>query len=150
MKRIVVGLNDLTHPRSDAIERFMTRDPVCIDANQPISDAYQRMIRTGCRHLPLLLAGKLVGVVSLRGLCRLDCVDGLSRVTRPVFDAVEEPFVVVPGTPVIEVAAQMAASGYQAALVVDRGEVVGIFTEADAIRALVPLTFRLGTRATTT
>ena len=127
-------------PRTEPIEDFMTRDPVCIDAARPIAEAYERMLRIGCRHLPVLAAGKLVGLVSLSGLYRLESRDSLARATRSAFDAVEEPFVVVPGTPVTEVAAQMAASRFEAAIVVDGGQVVGIFTEADALRALALLT----------
>ena len=130
----------MSTPRGDAIELFMTRDPVCIDAAQPISGAYQLMLAIGCRHLPLLSAGMLVGVISLRGLYRLtESRDKLTLATRSVFDAVEEPFVVVRDTPVTEVASHMAASGFEAAIVVDRGQVIGIFTEADAVRALASL-----------
>lgn len=128
-------------PRIDAIDHFMTRDPVCIDAAQSIAGAYQKMLRIGCRHLPVLSAGKLVGLISLRGLYRLELRDSLARTTRSAFDAAEEPFVVVPGTPVTEVAAQMAASHFEAAIVVEGGQVVGIFTEADALRALASIPF---------
>ena len=130
----------MSTPHSDAIELFMTRDPVCIDAAHPIAGAYQRMLSIGCRHLPLISGGMLVGVISLRGLYRLaESRDKLTLATRSVFDAVEEPFVVVLGTPVSEVAAQMSASGFEAAIIVDRGQVIGIFTEADAVRALASL-----------
>ena len=127
--------------RDDAIERFMTPDPICIDASQPIAEAHRKMLAIGCRHLPLLSGGKLVGLVSQRGLYRLEARDSLARATRSAYDAIEEPFVVVPGTPVTEVAAQMAASRLEVAIIVDHGHVVGIFTEADALRALTSVMF---------
>ena len=117
----------------------MTPDPICIDAVRPMAEARRRMLLLGCRHLPLLSAGKLVGVVSLRGLYRLESRDALARATRSAYDAVEEPLVVVLGTPVTEVAGRMAAGGFEAAIVVDHGTVVGIFTEADALRVLAAL-----------
>ena len=120
----------------DAIECFMTRDPICIDSAQPIAEAFSRMLQRGCRHLPVLSAGKLVGIVSLSSLYRLESRDGLARVTRQAFDATEEPLVVVPGTPVAEVATRMAAGRFDAAIVVEGGAVVGIFTGSDALRAL--------------
>jgi acetoin utilization protein AcuB len=125
--------------RVDTIDSFMTRDPSCIDSAQPIAEAFNRMFRIGCRHLPVISAGKLVGIISLNGLRRLESRDVLARLTRLAYDAAEEPFVVVPGTPVAEVATRMAAGRFEAALVVDRGAVVGIFTGTDALRAIASL-----------
>ncbi len=126
-------------PKSDLIEHYMTRDPTCIDSAQTLAQAFGCMLGIGCRHLPVLLAGKLVGLISLSGLYRLESRDGLARATGRVFDAVEEPLVVVPGTPVAEVATRMATARFEAALVVEGGAVVGIFTESDALRALAAL-----------
>lgn len=140
----------MSHQRCESIEHYMTSDPVCIDAAASMAEASDRMLRLGCRHLPLLSAGKLVGVVSLRGLYRLETRDSLARATRPVYDALEEPFVVIRGMPVTEVAARMAAGRWEAAIVVEEGRVVGIFTEADALRALVTIASRQSRPALTT
>ena len=94
------------------------------------------MVQGRCRALPLVSAGKLVGVVSLRGLQRLEARDPLARSTRCAFDAIEEPLVAVRGTPVAEVAAEMANGRFELAIIVERGRVIGVFTEGDAMRAL--------------
>lgn len=62
-----------------AVESFMTRNPRCIDASTPISEAYRLMGQLDVRHLPVLLDGRLAGVVSQTDLLRLEASLNISR-----------------------------------------------------------------------
>lgn len=119
------------------IDDFMTRSPRCIDAGQRVIDAYRLMRETGCRHLPVVKGGKLVGIVSEGGLCRLETLFNVDRFNDPVFDAMDPAYAVAPGTPLLQVAAEMAGQKAGAAVIALAGEVLGIFTTNDALDALV-------------
>ena len=119
----------------DRIERFMTPNPACIEAGRPIAEAYERMLHLGCGQLPVLSQGKLVGLLTLQGVFRLQSRQGLALTNLPAFDAIDEPFVVVPGTPLSEVLPQLDSGRVDAAIIVDGGNVLGIFTRTDGLRA---------------
>lgn len=53
---------------ADAIERFMTRDPVGLPATASVYEAALLMARRGIRHLLVLEGGRIKGVVSERSL----------------------------------------------------------------------------------
>ena len=50
------------------LERYMTRHPHTIRIDEKLDTARKLMTSLGVRHLPVLEAGKLVGVVSDRDL----------------------------------------------------------------------------------
>jgi len=52
------------------VAEWMSRDPATIDVGATVPEALDRMLGEGFRHLPVLDAGVLVGVVSLRDLSR--------------------------------------------------------------------------------
>ena len=52
------------------IDQVMTRDPVTVAPNDAIGVALKRMLDRGCRRLPVVDQGKLVGIVSDRDLRR--------------------------------------------------------------------------------
>jgi CBS domain-containing protein len=52
------------------VAEWMSTDPATIDAGASTSEALDRMLTEGFRHLPVLDGGALVGVVSLRDLSR--------------------------------------------------------------------------------
>ncbi len=53
-------------PAQTRLEKVMTRDPVTIAPEKPFAHALIMMREKGCRHMPVVSDGKLVGVVSLR------------------------------------------------------------------------------------
>ena len=59
------------------IERYMTPSPYTIGSDQPLSAAHQIMHRHDIRHLPVLRAGRIVGVVSLRDLHLMETLPGV-------------------------------------------------------------------------
>jgi len=52
------------------ISQFMTPDPVTLETSDKIAFALQKMNVGGYRHLPILFAGKLAGVISIRDILR--------------------------------------------------------------------------------
>ncbi len=118
------------------IEQFMTPDPVCIDASATVIEAYRKMQSSGCRHLPVLQGGKLVGIVSQRGLYRLETLVNVDRANDPVIDAMDVPYAVSADAPLLEVAEEMARRKAGSCVVTKAGRVTGIFTTNDALTAL--------------
>lgn len=121
----------------------MTVAPVVIGVADTLSDAHRVMRERGIRHLPVLDAGRLVGVVSQRDLYLAESLAGVDPSTDTVREAMSaEPYTVPPGAPLEEVAATMADRRLGAAIVVDRGAVIGVFTTVDALRVLAALAGR--------
>ena len=54
------------------VAEWMSKGPATIDADATVTDALNRMLEGGFRHLPVLDGAALVGVVSLRDLSRGD------------------------------------------------------------------------------
>jgi acetoin utilization protein AcuB len=123
--------------RYEPIASFMTRNPTCIQRRSTIADAHRLMKTAGSRHLPVLDGERLIGIVTQKALYRLETVANIDRSHDPVTDALEVPFVVEPGSPIGEVAVEMAQRKVRAAVIADGGKVLGIFTTTDALLALV-------------
>ena len=119
------------------IRELMTADPCCIQREEPLRNAHRLMRVRKVRHLPVLHGEHLVGLVSERDLFLLETVRSVDPEKEPVEEAMtEDPFAVAPDANVREVLEEMLAKRYGSAVVVERGRVVGIFTRADALRAL--------------
>jgi acetoin utilization protein AcuB len=126
-------------PRHE-IRRFMTPSPHTISTRQTLAEAHQAMRERGVRHLPVVVDGRLVGVVSQRDLYLLETLRGVDVGRELVEEAMsDEPFVVAPDSSLEEVAEAMAKNKIGSALVVESATLVGIFTSTDALRALVTL-----------
>lgn len=69
MKRVVAeGLN----PEKTLVENVMTKDLVVGQPADDVDAALQKMHAVGCRHLPVVDAGNLIGMISLRDLLEID------------------------------------------------------------------------------
>lgn len=125
------------------VAEHMTVSPVVIGVGDTLSDAHRLMRERGIRHLPVLEAGRLVGVVSQRDLYLAESVSGVDPLSDTVREAMSgDPYTVPPGAPLEEVAATMARRKLGSAIVVDRGAVIGVFTTVDALLALADLAGR--------
>lgn len=118
------------------IEAFMTKSPQSIQVKATVTDAWRLMKNTGARHLPVLDGDKLVGVVSERGLYRLETVANIDRAKDPVGDAMTAAYSVQRGVLLDEVAGEMARRKAGVAIVLDGTRVIGIFSTTDALQAL--------------
>ena len=119
------------------IHEYMTPTPLTIGADQMLSQAHLMMREHGIRHLPVLVGGKLEGIVSDRDLALVEAL----RDVDPAMVTVEEAmspivYAVAPETPLDEIAAHMAEHKLGSAIVLRGGKVVGVFTAVDGLRAL--------------
>ena len=69
MKRVVVAGRD---PSQTPLAEVITRDPLVTDADEPPAACLERMRHAGIRHLPVFLAGRLLGLVTMRDLLLAD------------------------------------------------------------------------------
>lgn len=119
------------------IDRFMTKALHTIGHDQTLAAAHRIMHEHAIRHLPVLAAGKLVGMLSLRDLHFIETLKDIDQAQVLVNEAMtQDVFAVGPRSSVRKVAAEMAEHKYGSAVVIDKGHVVGIFTTVDALNAL--------------
>jgi acetoin utilization protein AcuB len=122
------------------IQKFMTYVPKTIGTDQTIAAASEVMKKLRIRHLPVLRAGKLVGILTDRDVNLILGFKDVDPTTLKVEEALTpEPYFTTPDAPLNEVVSMMAEKKFGCALIVDNGALVGIFTEVDAFRALAEL-----------
>jgi acetoin utilization protein AcuB len=122
------------------VQKYMTEVPKSIGEDQTLAQAQNFMNTLKLRHLPVLKAGKLVGVLTERDInfiLQFKDVDPEKVKVEEAYSA--DPYFTSPTAPLDEVVSHMADKKYSCALVVDNGKLVGIFTEIDAYRALSEL-----------
>ncbi len=56
--------------RVSSVTRWMSRDPVTIGPDTTVAEALNEMLFRGFRHLPVMDAGAVVGMVSMRDLAK--------------------------------------------------------------------------------
>jgi acetoin utilization protein AcuB len=116
----------------------MTQQPWTIRKDAKMSQAHEMMRAHRIRHLPVLEAGKLVGIVSERDLHLMETLPGGDPDDIAVEEAmIEDVYVVGADDPVDTVVEEMADHKYGCAVIVNRrGLVDGIFTTVDALQVL--------------
>ena len=137
----VVERKRSTFPRSRPIVADrMTRPPITIGWAEPVSAAVRVMSDHGIRHLPVVETdGRLIGILTESDVREALASEGVrdARDASPtliVGKAMSGKPVSVPPDMQLDTAIQLMAERTLSALpVVDRDEVVGIITEADAL-----------------
>lgn len=77
MARVVAeGLD----PDKTLIANVMTKDIVVSDPRDSVDSALAKMHSVGCRHLPVVKDGSLVGMLSIRDLLEVDDTENTNRV----------------------------------------------------------------------
>lgn len=115
----------------------MTPSVHTISMEKPLPHARALMLEHGIRHLPVLDGHKLVGLLSDRELARLEGFPLVDFKLVSVPDAMsDEPYVVAPDAPAVEVLGTMRDQRYGSAIVCEDSKVVGVFTTTDALRVL--------------
>lgn len=123
--------------RSRPIRDLMTKAPITIGGAQTLARAHELMRAHRVRHLPVLDDGRLVGMVSQRDLYFIETLKDVDPKTVLVEEAMtREPYAVTPRVAISTVARTMVQERFGAAVVIDAGRVVGIFTALDALKAL--------------
>jgi acetoin utilization protein AcuB len=122
---------------SQNIERFMSRVLVVVDPRQSLGEASQLMRGHGIRHLPVVQAGEVVGILSQRDVYLVETLSNASPREISVEEAMtREPFHVDPEEPLHSVARSMAARRIGSVVVSRDGKLLGLFTVTDALQAL--------------
>jgi CBS domain-containing protein len=117
------------------IRELMTPSPRTIGESIPISTAKEYMSRDNIRHLPVLKAGRLVGIISDRDIKASESFRGSGKlIVEEVMTF--DPYTVLEDEPLDKVLLTMADKKYGCALVRPAGSQVvsGIFTDTDALK----------------
>ena len=132
------------------ISSYMTRSPHTVAIDRTLSEAHSLMRQFRIRHLPVLEGGKLVGIVSERDLHLLETLRDVNPAEVSVEEAMsQEVFVTEPGSSLARVARVMASRKLGSAVVVHHGQVLGIFSTVDALRALSEIAAKMRQRPLT-
>lgn len=118
----------------------MSTNPHSIGSDQALKTAAELMDKFRIRHLPVLEAAKVTGIITDRDIKLALSLRDMDPHKALVGDvAKEEVFVAKPDSKLDEVVAHMAERKLGSAVVMDNGKLVGIFTVVDALRALSEL-----------
>ncbi len=116
----------------------MTPLPHTIGAEQSVDRAHAVMREHEIRHLPVLHGGQLVGIVTERDLRLVEALKDVDPKKVPVEEAMwPVPYTAEPGTPLDQVAQEMAEHKYGSVVVTQGARVVGVLTTVDVCQALV-------------
>jgi acetoin utilization protein AcuB len=125
---------------SHPVRAYMTEAPHSIGVDQTLATAHEMMRTHRIRHLPVLKASKLVGILSQRDLYLLETLREIDPAHVRVEEAMTQTtYCVSPNTSLARVAETMAAKKYGCVVIMEDHDVVGIFTATDALRALASL-----------
>ena len=131
------------------VKDWMSPEPVIIAPNQSLPEAHALMKESQVRRLPVVDAGKLVGIISLSDVLEAEPSNAnslsifelnylLARLSVAEI-MTKHPISVGPMTPLAEAAQIMLQKKIGGLPVVDNNMLVGIITESDIFRALVRL-----------
>lgn len=116
----------------------MSPAPVTVRQNQTLAEAHEIMRAHGVRHLPVMAGERLVGLVTERDLAMVEDLQGVHPKRTRVEEAMTtDVHVASPDAPLRLAVAEMADRKIGSAVVVEGGQVVGVFTAVDACRTLV-------------
>lgn len=116
----------------------MTQNPVTIPSDLSLADAAERMYEHGIRHLPVMAGGHIIGIVSERDLALVMGIPGVDKNRVDVTEAmISNPYIVSPDAPLEDVVATMHERKIGTAVVMQGGEMRGIFSVVDALAVLL-------------
>lgn len=119
------------------ISRYMTRQPWTIERGATLTAAHEVMRSHAIRHLPVMDAGELVGIVTERDLHLIETLPDADPDEVTVDEAMTETvYVAGPSDEVAEVVERMAAQKLGSVVVMQDRRVEGIFTSIDALHVL--------------
>ena len=117
------------------VSDVMQRDVSTVIEYDTLGVAHQVMLWHGIRHLPVVRAGRVVGLLSERNvLAHLSQVEGPEGVEVTVGQVMSTPIQTVhPSAPLADAAARMSVHKVGCLPVEDEGELVGILTSSDLL-----------------
>ncbi len=134
-------------PAMLAVADIMTPNPVTVTPRNAIRTAVNLMREVGCRRLPVVDRGRLVGIISDRDLRRAANSPTVVReqwYDNFILDHIEvgscmtpNPLTISPDAPISEAARLMRDHKIGGLPVVANGQLVGIVTETDLLNFLI-------------
>lgn len=124
-------------PSPIPIQRYMSPAPYIVADTHTLEYAGKIMEQHRIRHLPVLRSGRLVGVLSLEETRAALAAGGAKALVRDAMSP--DTYAVAPDAPLEEVALEMADKRHAIAVVQGHGNVIGVFTTVDGLRALAAL-----------
>jgi len=122
------------------VRDLMAQPVVTIDCREVLADAIDLMRAREIHHLVVTDNGEAIGLLSAHDVARFESKKHVAPEVVQVGEAMSpEPYRVEPDAPLAGVAAEMAACGFGAALVVEHGRLVGVLTVRDCLRMLARL-----------
>ncbi len=128
------------------VRDLMTRDPIVVEGEMSLYDAYALMFENEIRRLPVVNRGRIVGIITLSDIQRTlpsafgpwETATGLQVTTLTVADVMSpDPITLAPEDTIQEAAAQMLENQVSGLPVVQDDRAVGIVTESDIFRLVV-------------
>jgi acetoin utilization protein AcuB len=123
------------------VEEFTTPDPVTASQEASVEELNGMMTQHGVRHIPIVEADQVIGIVSERDL---KVVAGLGLKEKTLISAKDimarEPVTVSSMATLDEVAFEMSTRKIGSVIVNDGDKLLGIFTVTDALNALIEIT----------
>ena len=125
--------------RCGAVRDWMTKQPATVAPDCSIGAALAHMRRAEVRHLLVVEADRLVGIVSHRDWRRVPAGEGSADwESQPVARIMtDDPVTIAPETPVTTAARVLLERKIGCLPVRDGEAIVGIFTTSDALEALL-------------
>lgn len=133
--------------RRHFVQDWMTPDPITIDPRTTVPEAGRLMKECNIRRLPVVEAGRLVGIVTLGDIREASPSDATSLsiyelnylIARLTVGEImsRDPISIAPDTSIEAAARLMLEHKIGGLPVVDGSKVVGIITESDIFRLLV-------------
>lgn len=118
------------------IEKYMTAIPRTVGLSLSIAKAWDMMKEFQIRHLPVVRAGQLCGIISDRDIKLAASIQGGSELKCEDV-MTPDPYAVRTAAELDTVIRDMALRKIGSAIVTQKdGRVIGIFTDNDALRAL--------------
>jgi CBS domain-containing protein len=128
----------MDHVSVPVVSDYMTPGPYFVAPSDSLVRAQALMREHDIRHLPVVDRDQLVGIVSDRDLYLVQALAHGPPELIAVDDAMTvDVYVVAPDAPLNHVARTMVKRKIGSAIVVDRGQVAGVFTVTDGLGALV-------------
>jgi len=129
------------------VGEYMTRDPITVQEDTSMKEAMLLLRTHHIRHLPVANGKLLVGLVSDRDVRRAS-PSLLSGIDKNDYEQVledtpvgrimtREPFTGTEATPLTDAITVLVEKKFGSLPVVDGSELVGIFTEIDALKILL-------------
>jgi acetoin utilization protein AcuB len=130
---------DRSRERCGVVRDWMTKQPATVAPDSSIGAALARMRRAEVRHLLVVEADRLVGIVSHRDWRRLETGETPAGWESQAVASImtEDPVTVAPETPVTVAARVLLERKIGCLPVRDGDTIVGIFTTSDALDALL-------------